>query len=99
MAAKSQPFSGSGDDQRRTGRSISVSGFDYEDNYYAAIETNGVITGYQGKKLIIEIPIEYIHGRLLRRYGTDQRTGIGRLRRGQPRGSAAHPDGGYSGNL
>ncbi len=56
-----QPFSGtveiSGD---RT--TIGVSGFDYADNYYAAIETDGVITGYQGKKLIIEIPISYIPG-------------------------------------
>ena len=43
-------------------RTISVSGFDYHDNYYAAIVTNGVITGYQGKKLIIEIPIQYIQG-------------------------------------
>lgn len=43
-------------------RTISVSGFDYHDNYYAAIVTNGVVTGYQGKKLIIEIPIQYIQG-------------------------------------
>ncbi len=56
-----QPFSGSVSisSDRRT---VGVSGFDYAENYYAAIETNGVITGYQGKKLIIEIPIEYIEG-------------------------------------
>ena len=56
-----QPFSGtvtiSAD--RKT---IGVSGFDYHDNYYAAIETNGEVTGYQGTKLIIEIPIQYIDG-------------------------------------
>lgn len=44
------------------GRTVGVSGFDYHENYYAAIETNGVITGYQGKKVIIEIPVAYEQG-------------------------------------
>ena len=43
-------------------KTIDVTGFDYAENYYAAIETDGEITGYTGKKLIIEIPIEYIPG-------------------------------------
>ncbi len=43
-------------------KTIGISGFDYAENYYAEIKTDGVITGYQGKKLIIEIPIEYIPG-------------------------------------
>lgn len=55
------PFSGpvSISTDRKT---VGVSGFDYSGNYYAAIETNGVITGYRGKKLIIEIPIDYVQG-------------------------------------
>lgn len=44
------------------GTTIGVSGFDYAENYYAAIETNGTVTGYKGKKLVIEIPVEYISG-------------------------------------
>ena len=43
-------------------RTIGVSGFSYKDNYYAAITTDGTITGYKGKKLIFEIPIQYIQG-------------------------------------
>lgn len=44
------------------GKTISISGFDYADNYYAEIIEDGVITGYRGKKLIVEIPIRYIDG-------------------------------------
>ncbi len=56
-----EPFNGTVtiSDDRKT---VGVSGFNYAENYYAAIETNGTITGYKGKKLIIEIPIEYIPG-------------------------------------
>ncbi len=55
-----QPFGGSvtiSADRRR----ISVSGFSYKDNYYAEVKNDqGQIVEYRGKKLIIEIPIEYI---------------------------------------
>ncbi len=41
-------------------RTISVSGFNYKDNYYAVIKESGKADRYKGTKLMIEIPIEYI---------------------------------------
>ena len=41
-------------------RTISVSGFNYKDNYYAVIKETGKPDRYKGKKLMIGIPIEYI---------------------------------------
>jgi len=43
-------------------KTVNVSGFDYSANYYAAIETDGIVTGYRGTKLIVEIPISYLEG-------------------------------------
>ncbi len=44
------------------GKTIGVSGFDYSEQFVAPVKTDGVITGYRGTKLIIEIPIVYKQG-------------------------------------
>ncbi|MGN1006567.1 MAG: hypothetical protein ACI4O8_08635 [Aristaeellaceae bacterium] len=42
-------------DESRT--TISVSGFDFSENWVGTETTNGTVTTYRGKKLIIEIPV------------------------------------------
>ena len=39
------------------GKTIDTTGFDFSTNWVGTEKTNGVVTGYRGKKLIIEIPI------------------------------------------